>query len=63
MDNKLKTLLTECESQHMISKQTRKPVDIAVSLNDIKRYIAQETNDYLVYQWCQAYINRYNQID
>ena len=49
-------------SQELVSKQTRQPITIRLSLNEIKRYIAQESDDYLVYQWCEAYIKRFNQI-
>lgn len=49
-------------NQEILGKHTRKPVEINLSLNEIKRYIAQESDDYLVYQWCQAYVKRYNQI-
>ncbi len=45
-----------------LSKQTRLPVSIHLSLNEIHRYISQERNDYLIYQWCEAYIKRFNQI-
>lgn len=61
MDNKITTLLKPTH-QEVIGKMTRQPVEISLSLGDIKRYIAQESDDYLIYQWCEAYIKRYNQI-
>lgn len=56
------TTLLKASNEPVIGKMTRQPVEISLSLNEIKRYIAQESDDYLVYQWCQAYIKRYNQI-
>lgn len=54
--------LLRSTNQELLGKQTRQPVTIRLSLTEIKRYIAQESDDYLVYQWCEAYIKRYNQI-
>lgn len=61
MTTRLRKLLEAEGFNHPIQDMIRRPVSIHMSLEDIKRYMDEETRDYLIFQWAKAYVDLYEQ--